>query len=395
MRKISTYPYVLFFLAFLIPFLYFLNLNWYADSAINSYETMDVYFGADVARVVDNLEDNGKIPHYRDRTHPYFSILAVSVSKIGVYLGYQNLAFPIYKLIFGTLGCFLFWVFIFKKTNSVQAFVSLALLMSCMSFRVWTAIPETFLFSFFTLMVALNLMLLKAKPEFTLLATLAGTITNLVLGLIHLILVFKNRNLIIKIMLSFSLIAITTSIIQQSIYPTSAYFFDFLGQKEELGYVTRNLSTTTFRLFDFFVSGFIIPLNKEITLPVSTAKLWQSFYIEELFSFKLMTYLTVIIIVILISSYLISLYAFYKQKTKDAINQSILIFLGFELVLHLFYGDSPFLYSLNFTPLIIIFMSINQPEKLKSAMPYVFVFLAFLIQKFNFMDPSLFTKYFF
>ena len=395
MRKISTYPYVLFFLAFLIPFLYFLNLNWNANSAVNSPAAMDVYFGADVPRIVDNLEDNGKTSHYRDRTHPYFSILAVSVSKIGVYLGYQNLAFPIYKLIFGTLGCFLFWFFIFKKTNSVQAFVSLALLMSCMSFRVWTAIPETFLFSFFTLMVALNLMLLKTKPEFTLLATLAGTITNLVLGLVHLILVCKNRKLIFKIMLSFSLIAIATSIIQQSIYPTSGYFFDFLGQKEELGYVTRNLNNTQFRLFDFLVSGFIIPLNNQITLPVSTEKLWQSFYSVELFSFKLMTYLTIIIIAILISSYLISLYAFYKKKTKDPINQSILIFLGFELALHLFYGDSPFLYSLNFTPLIIIFMSINQPEKLKSAMPYVFVFLAFLIQKFNFMDPSLFTKYFF
>ena len=359
MRKISTYPYVLFFLAFLIPFLYFLNLNWDANSTINSRDSMSVYFGAEVARVISNLEDSNEYTHYRDRTHPYFSILAVSVSKIGVYLGYQNLAFPIYKLIFGTLGCFLFWFFIFKKTNSVQAFVSLALLMSCMSFRVWTAIPETFLFSFFTLMVALNLMLLKTKPEFTLLATLAGTITNLVLGFVHLILVCKNRKLIFKIMLSFSLIAITTSIIQQSIYPTSGYFFDFLGQKEELGYVTRNLNNTQFRLFDFLVSGFIIPLNNQITLPVSTEKLWQSFYSVELFSFKLMTYLTIIVIALLISSYLISLYAFYKQKNKDPINQSILIFLGFELVLHLFYGDSPFLYSLNFTPLIIIFMSIN------------------------------------
>ena len=395
MRKIGSYPYVLFFLAFLIPFLYFLNLNWDANSVVNSHEAQDVYFGADVSRVVDNLEDNGKTPHYRDKTHPYFSILAVSVSKIGVYLGYQNLAFPIYKLIFGTLGCFLFWVFIFKKTNSTQAFVSLALLMSCMSFRVWTAIPETFLFSFFTLMVALNLMLLKAKPEFTLLATLAGTITNLALGLIHLILVFKNRNLIIKIMLSFSLIAITTSIIQQSIYPTSTYFFDFLGQKEELGYVMRNFNTTQFRFFDFFVSGFIIPLNNQITLPVSTEKLWLSFYNTDLFASKRMALFTIMTIVILILSYIASLYAFYKQKNKDPINQSILIFLGFELVLHLFYGDSPFLYSLNFTPLIIIFMSINQPEKLKSAMPYVFVFLAFLIQKFNFMDPNLFVKYFF
>ena len=381
-------------LAMLIPLIFFINQKWNADSLVNSHETMSAYFGADACRVVSNLEDSNEFTHYRDRTHPYFSIVAVSVSKIGAYFGHKNWAFPVYKMIFGTFGTFLFWLFIYKKTTAVQAFVSLSLLISCMSFRVWTAVPETFLFSFFTLMLALNLMLLRARPEFTLLTSLAGTVTNLGLALIHLILEHKNKQGIIKILLSFSLIAVTASIIQQSIYPTSAYFFDFLGQKDELGYVVKDLSSTEFRLFDFLVSGFIVPLNNEITLPITTAKLWHSFYSIDLFATKRMTIFTIITIVTLISTYLISLFAFYNQKTKDPINQSILIFLGFELVLHLFYGDSPFLYSLNFTPLIIIFMSINQPEKFKSSMPYVFVFLAFLIQKFNFMDSSLFIKYF-
>ena len=174
--------------AFLIALIYFLNLNWDANSSVNSHQSMSSYFGADAARVVGNLEDKGQFTHYRDRTHPYFSVIAVTVSKLGVYFGYMDIAFPIYKLVFGTLGVFLFWLFIYKNTDIFQAFASLALLFSCMSFRVWTAIPETFLFSFFTLMIGINLMLLKAKPEFILLSTLAGTVTNIFLGLVHLVL---------------------------------------------------------------------------------------------------------------------------------------------------------------------------------------------------------------
>ena len=180
MIKIRSRLILIYALALLIPFLYFINLDWNATSFVNSHESMNIYFGADVARVVDNLEDNAATSHYRDKVHPYFSLIAVSVAKIGVYFGYTNNAFPIYRLIFGTLGVFLFWLFIYKNTNTFQAYASLALLFSSMSFRVWSAIPETFLFSFFTLMCALNLMRLKLKPEFILLATLAGTVTNLV-----------------------------------------------------------------------------------------------------------------------------------------------------------------------------------------------------------------------
>ena len=382
-------------LAFLIPFVFLLSLKWNADSAINAYENMDMYFDADVARVISNLEDNGKISHDRNRTHPYFSLFAVTVSKAGVYLGVPNIAFPIYKLIFGTFGAFLFWLFIYKNTNTMQAFASLALLLTTMSFRVWSAIPETFLFSFFTLMLALNLMHLKARPEYVLLSTLAGTTTNLFLGLVHLLLEYKNRTIILKILLSFILLAIMIAIIQQSIYPTAAHFFDIYAQKKELKHLVDSFSSTQFRVFDFFISGFIVPLSSEIKLPVTTASLWHEFYSVTFTSSKRMMLLTMLTMSTLVLTYLMALYAFIKINHKSAISISILIFIGFELLLHLVYGDYPFLYSLNFTPLIIIFMSLHQPEKLKTFAPHIFVLLAFLVQRFNFYDPNLFAKYFF
>ena len=395
MQNTNNQSLIKYVLAFLIPFIFLLSLNWNADSAINSYENMDMYFGADVARVIDNLEDNEKISHYRDRTHPYFSIIAVTVSKAGVYLGIHNIAFPIYKLIFGTLGAFLFWLFVYKNTNTMQAFASLALLMTTMSFRVWAAVPETFLFSFFTLMLALNLMQLKAKPEFVLLSTLAGTITNLFLGLMYLLLEYKNKTIILKILFSFILFAIITSIIQQSIYPTSTHFFDIFAHKEELRYVAKNLSSVQFRLYDFFISGFIVPLSSEIKLPITTASLWQEFFRVTILSSIEVIILTILTIITLAMVYLMALYAFIKSNHKSTISKSILIFIGFELILHLVYGDNPFLYSLNFTPLIIIFMSLHQPEKLKPFVPFLMVFLALLVQRFNFIDPNLFAKYFF
>lgn len=395
MQKTNNHASIKYILALLIPFIFLLSLKWNADSAINSYENMDMYFGADVARVISNLEDNGKISHDRNRTHPYFSIAAVTVSKAGVYLGIHNIAFPIYKLIFGTLGAFFFWLFVYKNTNTIQAFASLALLMTTMSFRVWAAVPETFLFSFFTLMLALNLMHLKARPEYVLLSTLAGTTTNLFLGLMYLLLEYKNRTIILKILLSFILLAIMIAIIQQSIYPTAAHFFDIYAQKKELKHFVESFSSTQFRVFDFFISGFIVPLSSEIKLPVTTASLWQEFFSVTFLSSKRMMLLTILTIATLVMVYLMALYAFIKSNHKSTISKSILIFIGFELLLHLVYGDDPFLYSLNFTPLIIIFMSLHQPEKLKSFAPYIFVLLAFLVQRYNFYDSYLFAKYFF
>lgn len=395
MKKLNYPSLYVYALAFLIPFSYFINLNWDASSIVNSHQNKNAYFGADVARVVDNLEDSKESSHYRDRMHPYFSIVAVSVSKLGVYFGYKNLAFPIYKLIFGTFGVFLFWLFIYANTDIFQAFASLALLFSCMSFRVWTAIPETFLFSFFTLMLALNLMRLKHKPEFILFSTLAGTVTNIMLGLMHLVLDQQNKKAIVKIILGFSFMAVIAALVQQSIYPTSTYFFDVLGYQEELDYIIKDLSSTQFRLFDFLMSGFILPLTNDISLPITTAHLWQQFFSVEFLASKRMMLFTILTMATIAATYLLALYGFFKNKQKNKISQSILFFLGFELVLHLFYGDDPFLYSLNFTPLIIIFMSLHQPEKIKAASPYLFVFLALLIQRFNFLDPSIFAKYFF
>ena len=383
MQKTNNQSLIKYVLAFLIPLIFLLSLKWNADSEMNLFENMDMYFNSDVARVISNLEDNGKISHDRSRTHPYFSIFAVTVSKAGVYLGIQNVAFPIYKLVFGTLGAFLFWLFVYKNTNTMQAFASLTLLLCTMSFRVWAAVPETFLFSFFTLMLALNLMQLKAKPEYVLLSTLAGTITNLFLGLVHLLLEYKNKTIILKILFSFILFAIITSIIQQSIYPTSTHFFDIFAHKEELRYVAKNLSSVQFRLYDFFISGFIVPLSSEIKLPITTASLWQEFFRVTILSSIEVIILTILTIITLAMVYLMALYAFIKSNHKSAISKSILIFIGFELMLHLIYGDDPFLYSLNFTPLIIIFMSLHQPEKLKPFVPFLMVFLALLVQRFK------------
>ena len=395
MQKTNNQSLIKYVLAFLIPLIFLLSLKWNADSAMNLFENMDMYFDSDVARVISNLEDNGKISHDRSRTHPYFSIFAVTVSKAGVYLGIQNVAFPIYKLVFGTLGAFLFWLFVYKNTNTMQAFASLTLLLCTMSFRVWAAVPETFLFSFFTLMLALNLMQLKAKPEYVLLSTLAGTTTNLFLGLVHLLLEYKNKTVILKILLSFILLAIMLAIIQQAIYPTAAHFFDIYAQKKELKHFVESLSSTQFRVFDFFISGFIVPLSSEIKLPVTTASLWQEFFSVTFLSSKRMMLLTMLTMSTLVLTYLMALYAFIKSNHKSTISKSILIFIGFELILHLVYGADPFLYSLNFTPLIIIFMSLHQPEKLKPFVPFLMVFLALLVQRFNFIDPNLFAKYFF
>lgn len=394
MSIIKNQKPILYAIAFIISFLFFLNVSWKPESPVNNIDNMSKYFGADSSRVIDNLNDSGHFNHYRDRTHPLFSIVAVSVSKSGSYFGFNDTAYTIYKLIFGTFGTFLFWNFIYKNSNSAQAFASMALLLSTMSIRIWSTVPETFLFSFFTIMLALNLMQNKSRPQIILLLTLGGTITNVFLGLVYTVFRYKKKPIIFKIFLSFLILAVTFSIIQQNIYPTSTHFFSIFSHKEELEYFNGNISSISFRFFDFFVSGFIVPLNNHMTLPLTTFDLWQEYYKNELFSSKRGLLFTAVTFLTLLTAYLFAVFVFIKSKNKNPINLSVFIFLCFQLLLHLFYGDDPFLYSLNITPIIIIFFSLNVIDKQNKVTTFLTVLLAFLIQRFNYSDPTLFQNFF-
>ena len=92
--------------------------------------------------------------------------------------------------------------------------------------------------------------------------------------------------------------------------------------------------------------------------------------------------------------YISSLITFSKKFKNDKMGATIFGYICFELVFHLIYGDPPFLYALNFLPIIIIFLSIYQTDKIKPFTPFLFLLMAILIQNFSVLDVGLFNRYF-
>ena len=90
--------------------------------------------------------------------------------------------------------------------------------MSTMTVRVWSTIPETFLFGFFTIMLSLLLIRANVKPIYVILSSFGGTITNTVFGLIYLIFKEKKINRISIILINAVIVLIAVSLIQKNIY---------------------------------------------------------------------------------------------------------------------------------------------------------------------------------
>ena len=160
MNLILNKKNILFFIAFLIPFLFFVNLDY--NPAVSTLEKFDKFWGADSWRVNEILKKPfTEGVHDRDNIHPFFSLFAGSISRIGSFLKVVDAEFIFYRVFFGTLGVFLFWLLISRLTTYINAFSAVCLLLSTMTVKVWSVIPETFLFSFFILMLVTNLIYKK------------------------------------------------------------------------------------------------------------------------------------------------------------------------------------------------------------------------------------------
>jgi hypothetical protein len=378
-------------LALLIPAIFFLLLPW--NPANVTRESMDHFFGADVWRVYLNLAGSDEVTHYRDKVHPYFSLFAVTAAQAGKLLGIEGGEFLAYRTIFGTAGMFLFWLFIRRLTSPINAFAALALLLSTMTVRIWSTLPESFLFGFFTLMLGLNLAQIRFCPAATFIVTLAGTTTNCTLGIMHLLQRWRSLDWKMTIF-TIAIAVLLLSSLQKSLYPTSVHFFDVFALREERRYVNNALSRLPFRAFDFLYSGFVLPLPEGVIAgKITTGKLWGDFAAAYDTGYDNRQTLTIVAALVAITAYLLAGIVQFTRSIKPFETSTLVAgFVLLELVLHLSYGNDPFLYSYHFVPFLIIFMALYLPgEKIR---PFLIVLLAICLQEANFGQWQRFEQLF-
>lgn len=353
----------LYVLAFVMPLLYFLNLPFSPERS--TPELMNHFFGADCWRVLENLRDRTiRINHYRDQVHPYFSLFAVSISKPAAIINIEGAEFLLYRTVFGTLGVFLFWLLIFSETRQpLIAFSAVLLLLSTFTVRVWSILPETSLFGFFTLMFSLILIRARSGVPAVFIVSLSGTITNTILGMSYLIRQFNFRKQLFNNLLYIVFSIAILSMLQRMLFPTSAYFFNVLGLIHEHEFLNNTTTSTPFRLFDFIYSGFVIPLPDSLTGTVLSQVLWGMFFDNAVAGYSQVVTLGVGLVLAIIPALLCAaIYKFYKDPAKSEIGIYVLVFLAFQFLLNMVYGDIPFLYSYNFLPMMLLFIILYLPR---------------------------------
>lgn len=357
----------------ILLFFIFYCINYYLFSVkfcMISFPRMSRFFGADAWRVFEdmtNLFGN----HYRISVHPLFMIIIfpfVSVLK-GLYVN-PTLTIMILISFISTLNCYLFYKILqklFHKDN--MAILGMVLFSICSSQLVFSAIPETFIFSltiflvsflFFIHLLQTKKLVFKDYLMIIVLGVLsiAFTITNIVLYFSGIMIVFlfrKDKNTIMSWIFSvIIIICISTFLfwIQSHIFPNAPGIMNFIQ--------------------DNFSSG---EEMKYMNFSFSIDKIWKTF--QNFFSYSLLlgsigikndnlysiNYSSSIIVIAL--SLIIWLYGIIKRIINksfcDFIKKPTVIILMsmlFEnICLHFVYGyNEQFLYSQHYSWIVLLLL---------------------------------------
>ena len=390
MHALDRRELLYFAIALAVPALFYSGLPW--NPVLENRQYIDFFFGGDAPRVFANLTNSDEVGHYRDKVHPYFSLLAVTVAGSGKFLGTEGGELLVYRTVFGTIGVFLFWLFLYRCTSALTAFASVVLLLSTMTARIWSILPETYLLGFATLMVGLNLARVEGNCAATLIVTLSGTVTNSALGLLYML--QKARTLDWKkTVLSVAVAVLLLSGLQKILYPTSVHFFDIFALKGEQRYIGGPLAQLPFRAFDFVYSGFVLPLPEAVEGNITTLKLWSSFAANYAAGYDNRQVLTIVAAVLAITVFLIiALIRFIKSANMGDVGALVAGFIILQFLLHMAYGNEPFLYLYHFLPFLIIFVALYLPGK--TVKPVLLALLAICLLEANFEEWGRFQALF-
>jgi hypothetical protein len=391
MLKIKNKIYLIYFFTFIICLFFFLNLPFHNPDLI----AKKVIYTTDAFRVNEVLKLSNEKVYDRDNLHPFFTLIAGTLSKSFSILKIDGIHFFFYRTFFGSLASLLFWRIIYKTTTLPLAFASLSLLFSTMTVKVWSTVPETFLFSFFILMIVLNLILEKKNLVLIVFFSIWGTVTNLMLGFFY-IFIFHKINSIKKLMSSMKIIfskilivfflIVILSIYQTQLYD-SPYIFNIFGIFAETKHIYLH-NNFIGAAFSFLYSGFLIPF-KDISSVSSLSGItqWKEFFQSyETYNYKIF-FLSIIFLILVTIIYILSIIQVLFKK-NNSFNILLALFILFQFLMHLVWGGDPFLYSFNYLPIIIIFFALSLFQFHKSVV--IYINNSFLKKNFNLLIPFIF-----
>ncbi|MBO3457611.1 hypothetical protein G7B40_009010 [Aetokthonos hydrillicola Thurmond2011] len=326
---------------------------------ILSYNSEDIWFGADVARVLWNMALRTS-NHFRTEVHPLFSLIAYPPVQLLNKLGIEQIT-AARIIIASVASLWLSSVFVLLRLMGCRRFdATLFSVLAATSAAAvfWFVIPETFSFGSVSLLLALCFTVVAQSRKFSSLCyigvsamTLSVTTTNWMAGLVITIVNHPWKRALQITVNALCLVILLWSL-EHAIFPTAKFF---LGDTEEQNYILQNTSGGPLHIIQAFVAHTMI--MPSITADHHTNHSWPGMVVQlsPPGSGSVWGSVGVVLWTALLA---LGLWSFFslKQHLKFRIVLGLTL-LG-QLALHLVYGEETFLYAIHlivfFIPLVAL-----------------------------------------
>lgn len=329
------------------------------------YAEFDLYFGADINRVYDYMGGQGQIVQYRSTVHPVFTFLFFPPTRglIGVGFSPEQAVRIVVALGAGTTTAILYITGRLIGLLRLDCLLLCAMFIASAGFVFWWSVPETF--SFGGMSIALSFLVALLPSASILVWSLTGalalsiTTTNWAAPLIGSFLRLGWRKMLRVALISFGLVVIL-SIWQRAYLPTSRFFFMPGALTGELAYVPMVSEVSPSiglgsNLASFWLAPWVMPASALIE---SASPLNDTVKVPSIrpvhFAYGLPGWLALGgVLAVAVAA----VDAMRRHAGLRALASVAGLFLVFQFLLHMVYGDEPFLYTAHFMPAFMIILA--------------------------------------
>ncbi|WP_424831818.1 hypothetical protein [Ruegeria sp.] len=317
-----------------------------------------VWFEADLIRVQDMMVDR-YANNYRTNVHPLQPIVMFPSTKALMLLGLSERLAAIGSLsaAAGLWAGVLFAGFRGLGLFRLDAIIFTVLGMVSSAAIFWMTVPEAYAFGALTVTIALAMGILIQRgtvpqiiQSLSTVVAFSITTTNWMAGILT-VLSANHYKRAVRILVDGFAIATALFAVQKVAFPSANFFVPRM--KQEMEYVFNELAGGNLdKLRAFFAYSISVPDVPFLDNP--TFPEWMRLTVQ----FTPLTALTWIGVIGLVAWAIVFVFglvtAVVKPGPNKVIAQALVYYLLFQVLLHLFYGDETFLYSLNFVPAMLL-----------------------------------------
>ena len=339
------------------------------DSYVAHMDMFNRYFNGDSPLVWENMVSFGG-DHHRNNVHPLFSLIAAPPTVIvnSILGGEPEMGVRVVTSFVAGFGiATMFILFRLMKLALIDALMFTALVGISAGSMFWFIIPETFTFGAVSIALAF---VLVAWSEFrdigpkwhiaNAISTIAYTVTNAMFGAIAILVSFPRKQAIRVGSIAVGIFVVLW-ITQKLVFPSSGHLLD---PREEVKFLHLPLPGAT---SSFFINTIVVEEIEKIAADTDHGTkvpvLRLNSPVQQTFPEPTAWFIGgAVLWCVIFAIGVLALIAVPQHPRLRFLLGSTLIL---QLILHLIYGDDPFLYAAHFVPLLIAIAAFSTLTKFR------------------------------